>query len=112
MIPRTPTLPCTEPALWSKLPAYVHADAGVSHEIFICAGSLRGVICGAKTRRDSSRQRETSTAPRSYAERFCAEPAFIPFPASHAVETFEISPYTTYARGYHMGAVCGNDVGA
>ena len=50
-----------EPAMWRKLPARVHADAGVEHELFICAGSLRGVICGAKTRDHSSRQRETST---------------------------------------------------
>jgi len=29
MIPRTLTLPCTEPAMWRKLSARVHADTGV-----------------------------------------------------------------------------------
>ena len=91
------TPPCTEPAVWRKFPARVHADAGVELEIFRRAGSLRGVICGAKTRGDSSRQRETTSAPRSYEERFSEEPAFIPFPASDAVDTFEISPYTISA---------------
>jgi len=46
LIPPMPTLPSTEPAMWRKVPARVHADAGVEHELFICAGSLRGVICG------------------------------------------------------------------
>ena len=53
--------------MWRKFPARVHADAGVELEIFRCAGSLRSVICGAKTRDDSSRQRETLTTPRFYA---------------------------------------------
>jgi hypothetical protein len=50
LIPRTPTLPCTELAMWRKFLACVHADDGVELEIFRRAGSLRGVICGAKTR--------------------------------------------------------------
>jgi hypothetical protein len=50
--------------MWRKFLACVHADDGVELEIFRRAGSLRGVICGAKTRDDSSRQRDTLTAPR------------------------------------------------
>jgi hypothetical protein len=38
--------------MWRKFPARVHTGAGVELEIFRRAGSLRGVICGAKTRDD------------------------------------------------------------
>ena len=55
--------------MWRKFPARVNADAGVEVEIFRRAGSLHGVICGAKTRDDSSRQRVTLSAPRFYAKR-------------------------------------------
>ena len=41
--------------MWRKLSACVHTDAGVELEIFRRAGSLRGVICRAKTRGNSSR---------------------------------------------------------
>ena len=41
--------------MWCKFLARVHANAGVELEIFRRAGSLRDVICGPKTRDESSR---------------------------------------------------------
>jgi hypothetical protein len=79
LIFRTPTLPCTELAMWRMLLACVHAYVGVELEIFRRVGSLRGVICGARTRDESSRQRDTLSASRFYAERSFEEPAVIPF---------------------------------
>jgi hypothetical protein len=92
------------------LPACVYADASVELEIFRRAGSLRGVICGAKTRDDSSRQRESLSAPWFYAERFYAErsskePAVIPFPASEDVETFKILKFGAVAMANDAGGL-------
>lgn len=37
---RTPTLPPTEPAMWRKLLARAHPDAGGDHELFIWVCNL------------------------------------------------------------------------
>jgi hypothetical protein len=50
MTPRTPTLPPTDPAMWRKLLARTHPDAGGSHELFIWTGALRDVVCGGELR--------------------------------------------------------------
>jgi hypothetical protein len=47
-MPRTPTLPPTEPAMWRKLLARTHPDAGGSHELFIWTGVVKDVVCGGE----------------------------------------------------------------
>jgi hypothetical protein len=44
-MPRTLTLPLTEPTMWRKLLARTHPDAGGSHELFIWTGALKDVVC-------------------------------------------------------------------
>jgi hypothetical protein len=46
-MPRTPTLPLTEPAMWRKLLARTHPDSGGSHELFIWTGALLDVVCNS-----------------------------------------------------------------
>lgn len=46
MTPRVVTLPPTDGAMWRKLLARCHPDAGGSHELFIWAEGLRGHIAG------------------------------------------------------------------
>jgi hypothetical protein len=41
MTPRTPALPPTEPAMWRKLLARTHPDAGGEHELFVWATALK-----------------------------------------------------------------------
>lgn len=69
MTPRTPTLPPTEPAMWRKLLARTHPDAGGDHELFIWTGALRDVVCNSSLHAGvspepsdhPSRRREAST---------------------------------------------------
>jgi hypothetical protein len=56
-MPRTPTLPPTEPAMWKKLLAKVHPDAGGDHELFIWTRTVQERVCGT--------QEEAPTPPRS-----------------------------------------------
>ena len=66
-MPRTPTLPPTEPAMWRKLLARAHPDAGGDHELFIWARNLQEVVCA----------REDSPSPRSSTPK--EGPARVPF---------------------------------
>lgn len=68
-MPRTPTLPPTEPAMWRKLLARAHPDAGGDHELFIWTRNLHDVVCGGF--REDPPPRRSST-PRE-------EPARVPF---------------------------------
>ncbi len=63
MSPRTVTLPPTEPAMWRKLLARTHPDAGGSHELFIWAGAVREAVCGGELRMESKPE------PRDYPSR-------------------------------------------
>jgi hypothetical protein len=49
-MPRTPTLPLTEPTMWRELLARTHPDAGGSHELFIWTRVLKDVVCGGELR--------------------------------------------------------------
>ena len=42
---RTPTLPSDDPKMWRQLIARTHPDAGGSHELFICTGNLKELVC-------------------------------------------------------------------
>jgi len=46
-MPRTPTLPPTEPVMWRKLLARAHPDAGGDHDLFIWARNLHDVVCAS-----------------------------------------------------------------
>jgi hypothetical protein len=46
-MPKTPTLPPHEPAMWRKLLARAHPDAGGDHELFIWARHLHDVVCAS-----------------------------------------------------------------
>jgi hypothetical protein len=90
--------------MWRKFPARVHADAGVDLEIFRRAGSLHDVICGAKTRDDSSHQWETLATPRFCARailqaRSVAGPFLCPPEAELCKRTH--TPNTTYAHTHN-----------
>jgi hypothetical protein len=56
MSPRTQTLPLDEKAMWRKLLARTHPDAGGSHELFIWAGAVRDAACGGELRVESNPQ--------------------------------------------------------
>jgi hypothetical protein len=51
---RTPTLPPTEPAMWRKLLARTHPDAGGTHELFIWTMNVRETICDGRPETDYS----------------------------------------------------------
>lgn len=74
-MPRTPTLPPTERAMWRKLLARVHPDAGGDHELFIWARNLHDAVCGG-VREDPTPPPEQK-APRSTAKK--EGPARVPF---------------------------------
>ncbi len=46
MMPRTQTLPLDEKAMWRRLLARTHPDAGGDHELFIWTGTIRDAVCG------------------------------------------------------------------
>ncbi len=52
MMPRTPTLPPTEPLMWRKLLARTHPDAGGNHELFIWTRNLQEVVCSQEVREE------------------------------------------------------------
>ena len=63
MAPRTPTLSVTEPAMWRKLLARSHPDAGGDHDLFVWATALQEYVANgapslwdARPRRDDSRR--------------------------------------------------------
>jgi hypothetical protein len=61
-VTRTPTLPLTDKAMWRRLLARTHPDAGGDHELFIWAGSIREVVCnGGVQDRSQIWERSTST---------------------------------------------------
>ncbi len=70
-MPRTPTLPPTEPAMWRKLLARTHPDTGGDHELFIWARNLHDVVC-ARVREDPPPRAARSSTPRE-------GPARVPF---------------------------------
>jgi hypothetical protein len=67
--PRTPTLPLDDKAMWRRLVARTHPDAGGDHELFIWTGVVKDAVCGGqlqveskpKPSEHSSRRREGST---------------------------------------------------
>ena len=66
MSPRTPTLLPTEPAMWRKLLARTHPDAGGSHELFTWTNALKETVVEAATRPlyEASRHEPTDTTDR------------------------------------------------
>ncbi len=75
---RTPTLPPTEPAMWKKLLAKVHPDAGGDHELFVWTKHLQEKVCG----------RPPATSPRPSTPR--EEPPRVPFEeAFEKAQSFE-----------------------
>jgi hypothetical protein len=71
MSPRTPALPPNDRAMWRRVVARTHPDAGGDHELFIWTCATRDVICGGelgseiprRERQDQpSRWRESSTS--------------------------------------------------
>lgn len=63
-MPRTPTLPPTEPAMWRKLLAKVHPDAGGDHELFIWARNVQERVCGRQEEEESPPPPQDSGPPR------------------------------------------------
>ncbi len=59
-MPRTPTLPPTEPAMWRKLIARTPPDAGGDHELFIWAKQLHDIV-GGEPVRENPPPRQSST---------------------------------------------------
>jgi hypothetical protein len=58
----TPTLPPTDKAMWRRLLAKTHPDAGGDHELFIWAGSVRELVCSREAQGHSKNwERSTST---------------------------------------------------
>ncbi len=76
-MPRTPTLPTTEPAMWRKLLARAHPDAGGDHELFIWARHLHAVVC-AGVREDPPPPPPPSSTPKE-------GPARVPFDEASAL---------------------------
>lgn len=70
-MPRTPTRPPHEPAMWRKLLARAHPDAGGDHELFIWARNLHDVVC-ASVREDPPPRAAQSSTPKE-------GPARVPF---------------------------------
>jgi len=50
MSPRTQTRPLDDKALWRRLLARTHPDAGGDHELFIWTGTIRDAVCGGELR--------------------------------------------------------------
>lgn len=76
MTARTPTLPPDHRGMWRRLVARTHPDAGGDHELFIWAGAVRDLVCGASEgfpRGHDPRRREDPPAPDE-------EPARVPYP--------------------------------
>ena len=48
MSPRTPTLPPNDGAMWRKMIARCHPDAGGTHDLFIWSMATRDVVCGGE----------------------------------------------------------------
>lgn len=46
MSPRTKTLPPTDGAMWRRLLARAHPDAGGDHDLFIWTEAVKDVVCG------------------------------------------------------------------
>jgi hypothetical protein len=63
-----PTLPPTDKAMWRRLLAKTHPDAGGDHELFIWAGSVRELVCSGEAQaqpeppQHASWRRERSTS--------------------------------------------------
>jgi hypothetical protein len=58
----TPTLPPTDKAMWRRLLAKTHPDAGGDHELFIWAGSVRDLVCNGEAQDHSAiAERPTSS---------------------------------------------------
>jgi hypothetical protein len=76
MSPRTPTLPLDDKAMWRRLVARTHPDAGGNHDLFIWTGTVKDAVCGGQLQVESkskpsehpSRQQETSTDRQSAAD--------------------------------------------
>lgn len=62
MTPRTTTLPPTDGAMWRKLLAKVHPDAGGTHDLFIWAGAVRETICGGELHLEPRRHEQRRPA--------------------------------------------------
>src|SRR4051794_846546 len=71
MSPKIATLPPNEPAMWRKLLARVHPDAGEAgdHDLFIWASNVRETVCS-----NASEKSGTWTSP-SYSQSTRAKPA-------------------------------------
>ncbi len=75
---RTPTLPPTDGAMWRKLLAKAHPDAGGNHELFIWAGSFKDHVL----RSASASQPSLPPRPEPRSEpRTVYEDGRVPFPA-------------------------------
>jgi hypothetical protein len=55
MTPRTQTLPLDEKAMWRRLLARTHPDAGGNHELFIWTGTIRDAVCGGELQGEPKR---------------------------------------------------------
>jgi len=77
---RTPTLLATDRAMWRKLKARAHPDAGGDHELFVWTGSLEALVCGSEQSRRPEDRREPGE-PRCQAYREAGEePARVSYP--------------------------------
>lgn len=76
---RTPTLPPTDKAMWRRLIARTHPDAGGDHELFIWVGSVRELVCSGNLR--SRPKPEPPPEPRTVYEE-----GRVPFPVGVAFD--------------------------
>ncbi len=64
-MPRTPTLPPTDPRMWRRVLARLHPDSGGAHELFLWGTVVRDLVCGDghDARHDARHDREPAPPP-------------------------------------------------
>jgi hypothetical protein len=62
-MPRTQTRPLDDKAMWRRLVARTHPDAGGDHELFIWTGTVKDAVCGGELRVEPKPTARTSQPP-------------------------------------------------
>ena len=88
MSPRTLTAPTDDRSMWRRALARLHPDAGGSHDLFIWAGAVRDVVCGAVSPGAEDRPSRRREAPTD------EDPARVPYPPE---ETSDFAALTAKA---------------
>ncbi|CAA9450740.1 MAG: hypothetical protein AVDCRST_MAG58-920 [uncultured Rubrobacteraceae bacterium] len=65
MTPRTQTRPFDDKAMWRRLVACAHPDAGGDHDLFIWTGAVKAAVCGGGLRVEPKPTARTSQRPPS-----------------------------------------------